>query len=268
MTDTSALPSADVSYSVSGGVATILLDRPSSMNSLGVDAKVGLLAALESARDDDSVRAVVLSGAGRAFCVGQDLREHADALDAGVGVEDTVRRHYNPIVLALSTMPKPVVACVNGMAAGAGASLALACDFRVMASSAQFLMAFARVGLGADSGASWTLPRLVGHARATALLMLAEPITAELALEMGMVNAVVADDKALDTATALALKLASGATAAYAAIKAQLAYSASHDLAESLEHEAVQQSIVGATADHLSATTAFLAKEKAVFTGR
>src|SRR5205823_12421308 len=135
--------------------------------------------------------------AGRGFCVGQDLREHADGLAAGDVDLDTVSKHYNPIVMALATCPKPVIAAVNGMAAGAGASLAFACDFRLAADNAAFLMAFARVGLGPDTGASWTLPRLVGHGRAMAMLMLAEPVNAAQALEMGLVNAVVpADDLA------------------------------------------------------------------------
>jgi 2-(1,2-epoxy-1,2-dihydrophenyl)acetyl-CoA isomerase len=162
----------------------------------------------------------------------------------------------------------PVVAAVNGMAAGAGAALALACDFRVAAEDAGFLMAFARVGLGPDSGSSWTLQRLVGMGRATAMLLLAEPITAQQALEMGLVNVVVPSADLLATAGELAARLAAGPTVAYAAIKETIAFSASHDLADSLAREAETQARCGATDDHRNAVEAFLAKQQAVFTGR
>ncbi len=258
-----------VRYDIAGGVATLTLNRPDSLNAMSVAVKEGLLAALRRADADGSVRAVVLTGAGRAFCVGQDLREHAEVLAAGGrGVEDTVRAHFNPIALTVATMPKPVLAAVNGMAAGAGASLAFAADFRLAADSAAFLLAFARVGLGADTGASWTLQRLVGYGRATALLMLAEPVGAPAALEMGLVNAVLPAADLAAAAAELAGRLAAGPTAAYAAIKAQLAYSAAADLPTALEHEARQQAAAGATADHRSATAAFVAKTAPVFIGR
>jgi 2-(1,2-epoxy-1,2-dihydrophenyl)acetyl-CoA isomerase len=257
-----------IGYDVLGGVATITLDRPQALNSLTVEMKVGLLDAVTQARDDDAVRAVLLTGAGRAFCVGQDLREHAEDLTSGRTDLNTVTEHYNPIVTALTSLPMPVVAAVNGMAAGAGAALALACDFRIAAEDAGFLMAFARVGLGPDSGSSWTLQRLVGLGRATAMLMLAEPVAAQQALEMGLVNAVVPAATLLAAAGELADRLAAGPTAAYAAIKSTIAFSASHDLPESLAREAEAQAGCGATADHRHAVEAFLAKQQAVFTGR
>jgi 2-(1,2-epoxy-1,2-dihydrophenyl)acetyl-CoA isomerase len=257
-----------IGYDVAGGVATITLDRPQSLNSLTVEMKVGLLEAVEQARDDETVRAVLLTGAGRAFCVGQDLREHADDLASGRTDLNTVTEHYNPIVSALTSLPMPVVAAVNGMAAGAGAALALACDFRIAAEDAGFLMAFARVGLGPDSGSSWTLQRLVGLGRATAMLLLAEPVTAQQAIEMGLVNIVVPGADLLATAAELAARLAAGPTVAYAAIKETIAFSASHDLADSLAREAETQARCGATEDHRNAVEAFLAKQQAVFTGR
>jgi 2-(1,2-epoxy-1,2-dihydrophenyl)acetyl-CoA isomerase len=257
-----------IGYDVAGGVATITLDRPTSLNSLTVEMKIGLLDAVERAGSDDTVRAVLLTGAGRAFCVGQDLREHADDLSSGRTDLNTVTEHYNPIVTALTSLPMPVVAAVNGMAAGAGAALALACDFRVAAEDAGFLMAFARVGLGPDSGSSWTLQRLVGLGRATAMLMLAEPITAAQALEMGLVNIVVPTADLMPTATELAARLAAGPTVAYAAIKETVAFSAAHDLSASLAREAEAQARCGATQDHRHAVEAFLAKQQAVFTGR
>ncbi|HEV2376547.1 MAG TPA: enoyl-CoA hydratase-related protein [Streptosporangiaceae bacterium] len=251
-----------------GAVLTITLNRPKARNALTAEMKVSLLAALGNAAADAAVRAVVITGAGDGFCAGQDLREHAAILESGEQPTDTVREHYNPIITTVMGMPKPVVAAVNGNAAGAGASLALACDFRVAAQRASFLMAFARVGLGPDSGASWTLQRLVGAGRAAELLMLAEPITAERALAAGLVTSVVADDELAAAADALATRLAAGPTAAYAAIKSELAYAATHDLADSLENEARWQARLGMTADHRAATLAFVRKEQPVFYGQ
>jgi len=250
-------------------VATITLNRPESMNSLSVALKIALREALEDAAADPAVRAVVLTGSGRGFCVGQDLREHVALLEAAdPSPLSTVTEHYNPIVLALAQMPKPVIAAVNGMAAGAGAGLAYACDFRIASTTSGFLLAFANVGLALDSGVSWTLPRLIGSARATALCLLAEPITAAAALEMGMVNAVVEPDHLAAAAHELAARLAAGPTAAYAAIKSGIAYAATTDLSDALAEEARLQAQMGATIDHQTSTAAFIAKEKPTYIGR
>jgi 2-(1,2-epoxy-1,2-dihydrophenyl)acetyl-CoA isomerase len=239
------------------------------MNSLSVALKEALLATVRTAAADPEVRAVVLTGTGRGFCVGQDLREHVAQLDAGdASPLSTVTEHYNPLILALARMPKPVIAAVNGMAAGAGAGLAFACDFRIAATNAGFLIAFANVGLSLDSGVSWTLPRLVGQARATALSLLAEPIPADAALEMGLVNAVVEPEHLLPSALELAARLAAGPTAAYAAIKESIAYAASTDLETALAKEGQLQDAMGRTEDHRNATAAFVAKQKPVFLGR
>ncbi len=251
------------------GVATLTLNRPESMNALSLELKIVLRDAIAEMAEDDAVRAVVLTGTGRGFCVGQDLREHVAALEAADPAPlSTVSEHYNPIVLGLAEMPKPVIAAVNGVAAGAGAGLSFACDFRIASKSASFLIAFANVGLSLDSGVSWTLPRLIGAARAAALCLLAEPVTAEAALEMGLVNAVVEPEHLLPAAHELAARLAAGPTAAYAAIKQSLAYAAQSSLAASLAKEAELQNLMGATADHNSATAAFLAKQKPTFIGR
>lgn len=251
------------------GVATLTLNRPESMNSLSVTLKQALVIALEEVGRDETVRAVVLTGAGRGFCVGQDLREHAALLEAGDPAPlHTVVEHYNPMVTAIATMPKPVIAAVNGMAAGAGAGLAFACDFRFASSGAGFLIAFANVGLTLDSGVSWTLPRLVGGARATALCLLAEPIKADAALEMGLVNAVFGPDHLMPAALELAAKLAAGPTRAYAAIRESLAFAATSTLPDALAKEAELQNAMGATEDHRNATAAFLAKQTPAFTGR
>jgi 2-(1,2-epoxy-1,2-dihydrophenyl)acetyl-CoA isomerase len=257
-----------IRYDLDGAVATITLDRPDALNALTVELKLALLDALQRAAADDAVRSVVLTGAGRAFCVGQDLREHADSLEAGDTDLNTVRDHYNPIVSALAEMPKPVIAAVNGMAAGAGASLTFACDFRILADNAKILMAFTGIGLGPDTGASWTLQRLVGYGRATAMLMLSEPVNAEQALEMGLVNAVVPAADVAATAAELAARLAAGPTVAYAGVKRALAVAARSDLAAALETEADVQAACGRTDDHRNATTAFLNKQQPTFEGR
>lgn len=264
-----------VRWDLTEAVGTILLNRPQAHNALTVEMKTALLAALRQAAASPEVRAVLITGAGPAFCAGQDLREHAEVLTAAQtgpaqtgAAMDTVREHYNPIVLAIRSMPKPVIAAVNGVAAGAGASLALACDLRVAARGASFLMAFARVGLAADTGASWTLQRLVGAGRAAELLLLAEPLAANRALELGLVTQVVDDADLPAAASALAARLAIGPTAAYAGIKAELDYAAGHDLAAALEQEAEVQAALGRTADHLAATAAFAQKQRPTFQGR
>lgn len=257
-----------IEYDVTDGVATITLNRPEALNSLTVAMKEALLAALQQARVDEQARAIVLTGEGRGFCVGQDLNEHLAGLDAGDTELSTVRAHYNPIIESIMAMPKPVIAAVNGMAAGAGAALAFACDIRIAADTGGFLMAFARVGLGPDSGASWTLQRLVGLGRATAMMMLAEPVAAPQALEMGLVSAVVPASDLTSVVRALATKLANGPTTAYAAIKETTSYAAAHSLTESLAREAEAQARCGGTVDHAKAVAAFLAKEPAAFIGR
>ncbi|WP_131738450.1 enoyl-CoA hydratase-related protein [Actinomadura roseirufa] len=257
-----------VLYDVTDGVGTITLNRPDAMNSLTAEMKEALRAAVERAAADASARAVILTGAGRAFCAGQDLREHGDNLAAGRGLDGTVRRHYNPIVLALAGMPKPVVAAVNGVAAGAGASLAFACDLVVASDKARFATAFTGIGLAPDSGMSWTLQRLVGRAKAAELLLLGEPVKAPEALELGLVGRVVPADELASASVELARRLAAGPTVSYGAVKAALDHAATSDLASALEKEAVLQDLCEKTTDHHNATEAFLKKEQPVFEGR
>lgn len=251
------------------GIATITLNRPKAMNALSVELKNALVEALADVRHDPAVRVVVLTAAGRGFCVGQDLREHVAMLEADDPTPlQTVELHYNPICSALMTMPKPVIAAINGMAAGAGASFTFACDFRIAAESAAFLMAFAGIGLGLDSGASWTLPRLIGSARASAMALLAEPVSAAAALEMGLVNAVVPDATLGAATQELATRLAHGPTAAYGAIKQAMHFAATSTLDQSLAREAELQAHLGATTDHHEGVAAFVGKRPAQFTGR
>jgi 2-(1,2-epoxy-1,2-dihydrophenyl)acetyl-CoA isomerase len=252
------------------GVVTLTLNRPDSLNSLNIALKEALRDTLAALDTDPDCRAVVLAGAGRAFCVGQDLREHVATLEAGDGDPLwTVREHYNPIATRLAGLAKPVVAAVRGTAAGAGASLAFLADFRVGGPRTSFLMAFANVGLAGDTGVSWTLPRLVGHAKATELMLLAQPVDAAESARLGLLTRLLEDDEeVLSAAQELAARLAAGPTTAYGAIKRQLAVGASGSLADALAAEAQAQQQCGATADHREATAAFVAKRPAIFTGR
>jgi len=248
----------------------LTLNRPESLNSLNLELKVELRETLAKLAEDAAVRAIVLTGAGRAFCVGQDLKEHVELIDSGSAAPlSTVREHYNPIVNGLAAMPKPVVAAVRGMAAGAGAGLAFLADFRIGGPKTGFLMAFANVGLAADTGSSWTLPRLVGHAKATELLMLAQPIDAAEAHRIGLLTTLVDDDEAvLGAAQELAAKLAAGPTVAYGQIKRELMAAATATLPVLLEVEADAQQICGATGDHRDSVAAFVAKRQPTFQGR
>ncbi|UUU31084.1 enoyl-CoA hydratase-related protein [Streptomyces sp. CA-210063] len=259
-----------VLYEVHDGLATITLNRPEAMNALNIATKVALREAVESAAGDDAVRAVLLTAAGdRAFCVGQDLKEHIGLLAEGSGqVMSTVKEHYNPVVKALTGMAKPVVAGVNGVAAGAGMGFALAADYRVVADTASFNTSFAGVALTADSGISWTLPRVIGPGRAADLLLFPRSIKAQEAYELGIANRVVPADSLHTTAEQVARTLAEGPTVAYAAIKEAVAYGFSHSLAETLEKEDELQTRAGASEDHGIAVQAFMNKEKPKYLGR
>lgn len=266
-----------VLYEVSDALAIITLNRPEAMNALDVETKVALREALRSAAADPGVRAVLLTAAGdRAFCVGQDLKEHIELLaaqDAGEGGADngrlsTVDEHYNPIVRAIAGMAKPVVAGVNGVAAGAGFGFALAADHRVVADTAKFTTSFAGVALTADSGVSWTLPRVVGPGRAMDLLLFPRSIDAEEALRLGVADRVVPAAELRAEAEKVARRLAEGPTVAYAALKESVAYGTTHSLEETLEKEDELQGRAGSSQDHRIAVQAFLDKERPKYLGR
>jgi 2-(1,2-epoxy-1,2-dihydrophenyl)acetyl-CoA isomerase len=262
--------SEPVRYDVQDHVATITLDRPDAMNSLDLATKEALLAAIQRAAGNVDVRAVVLTGSGRAFCVGQDLREHIENI-ASKPLEEvwaTVDAHYSPIALGLATMAKPVIAAVNGVAAGAGLSIAMACDLRIAADTAGFNTAFTGVALSCDTGSSWTLPRLIGPTKAMELLLMPRTLDSQEALELGLVNRVVpADDLAVEAAT-LAGRLASGPTLAYASVKQSVAFAATHPLEEALAFEGRMMARTGGSDDHRHAVQSFVDKEKPTFEGR
>jgi 2-(1,2-epoxy-1,2-dihydrophenyl)acetyl-CoA isomerase len=253
----------------SAAVVTLTFNRPDSLNSLDASLREQLRDTLAELDADPACRAVVLHGAGRAFCVGQDLREHVAILETGTDDPlHAVREHYNPIAARLGAFSRPVVAAVRGTAAGAGASLACLADFRIGGPSTRLLMAFANVGLAGDTGISWSLPRLVGHAKATELLLLAQPVDATEALRLGLLTQLVDDDEqVLPVAQELATRLAAGPTTAYAAIKQQLAVGGSGSMADALAAEAAAQQRCTVTTDHREGTTAFVAKRRPHFTG-
>jgi 2-(1,2-epoxy-1,2-dihydrophenyl)acetyl-CoA isomerase len=259
-----------VHLEVAGALATVTLDGPSSRNSLSGPTGSALLEAVRRVADDDSLRAMLLTGANAAFTAGADLRELRAGYEAGSPPDlgEVLTSGLNPLISAVATMPKPVVAAIPGAAAGAGLALALACDLRLAARSAVFSTAFAGIGLTADAGLSWILPRIVGTARATAMLLLPERLPAERALDLGLVQAVLPDDLLAATATELATRLAEGPTAAYAAIKRSVAYASTATLPEALAYEAEQQRAMGFTTDHQNAVLAFLRREPPTFTGR
>jgi 2-(1,2-epoxy-1,2-dihydrophenyl)acetyl-CoA isomerase len=246
-------------------VTTLTLDRADSLNSLTLGLKNELLQALKSAGRDRAVRAVVITGAGRAFCAGQDLRERMEPDAAPLAVE--LRQRYNPIIIAMRRLEKPIVAAVNGVAAGAGASLAFACDIRLAAPEASFILAFGRVGLVPDSGATWFLPRLVGTAKALEIALTTEPLSAADAERFGLVARIVPADGLLAEAQDLAERLAAGAPRAIALTKRALNRAWDATLEEQLEYEADLQGLAGASADHAEGVAAFVEKRRPAFTG-
>lgn len=250
-------------------VAVLSLNRPAKYNALTVELKEALLPAVAEVAGDDSVRAVVITGSGRAFCVGQDLGEHAANLDRDPTTAfDTVREHYNPLVLGVSGMAKPVIAAINGPCVGAGLGLALAADLRVAAEGLTFSTAFTGIGLTADSGLSATLAHAVGVSRATELLLCGDTFTADDARNWGLVREVVPAAEVLDAALRLARTLAAGPTRAYAEVKSAIRFGAVNELPAVLEHEADAQTRLATTRDHQAAVADFLAKTTPTFEGR
>ena len=242
----------------------ITLNRPERLNALTVEMAEALSAALDAAAADESCRALLITGAGRAFCAGQDLTAIVGmAPDEITGLLD----HYNPLVKKLRALAMPVICAVNGVAAGAGANLALACDIVLAGQGASFVQAFARIGLIPDCGGTWFLPRLVGMARARALAMLAEPVPAAIAAEWGMIWQVVEDDRLMAAAHALAARLAGGATSGLALTKRALDAAEASDLDHQLDLERDLQAAASASPDHAEGVRAFLEKRPPVFTG-
>lgn len=249
---------------IADGVATISLNRPDKLNSFDREMALETIAALDAAKDDANIRAVLLTGEGRAFCAGQDL---AEAIAPGTKIEEILTTQYNPIVRRIRSLPKPVVCAVNGVAAGAGANIAYACDLTLAAESANFIQSFINIGLIPDSGGTFTLPRLVGMQRAFGQMILAPKVSAKEAEAMGMIWKAVPDAELMNEATALAKKLATMPTKAIALTKEALNRSQNTSLDTQLDHENELQSIAGRSHDYNEGVKAFLEKRKPVYRG-
>ncbi len=257
-----------IEFAVDESIARITLNRPDVLNALNVPLITELRHAIEAIRDDPRVRCLLLTGNGRGFCAGADLKQRMAGMegqrpDVGASIET----YYNPVIRGLGSLRIPIVCAVNGIAAGAGASLALACDIVVAARSASFLQAFARIGLIPDCGSTWLLPRLVGSARAKALAMLAEPVSAEQAQAWGMIWQCVDDEALADTTAKLAAYLAQQPTQAMGLLKRAMTLSSDNSLHEQLDIERDLQRVAGYTDDFVEGVSAFAEKRPAVFKG-
>ncbi len=262
-----------VKVTQSGAVRTLQLNRPKSLNSFTAEMHAQLRSALDAAAEDAAVRCVILTGAGRGFCAGQDLSDpgvapNPDPKGPPTDIGATIERHYRPLALRLRSMPVPVLAAVNGVAAGAGANIAFGCDIVIAARSASFIQAFSKIGLVPDCGGTWLLPRLMGRANAMALAMLGDKLMAEDAVRLGLIWKCV-DDAALPAeAEALAARLAKMPTRALVATRKALDDAQQLDLAAALSLEAVAQRTLGAAPDFAEGVAAFMAKRPAVFSDR
>ena len=251
--------------SVDNGVGIIRFNRPDKFNSFNREMALALQAALDAFAIDNSVRAVLITADGKAFCAGQDLAEAIDS--SGPGIQSIVREHYNPIIKKIRAIQKPVICAVNGVAAGAGANIALACDIVIAGASASFIQAFSKIGLVPDSGGTFFLPRLIGFQRATALMMLGDKVSAMEALHMGMIYKVYDDEKLSDEALEMSRKLALMPTKGIAMTKELLNKSLGNSLDEQLDCEEEYQAEAGKTVDYKEGVNAFLEKRKPIFKG-
>ena len=257
-----------IEYTVARGVACLTLNRPDSLNSFTAAMHGEVAEVLKAAAEDRAIRAVVITGAGRGFCAGQDLNDRNVAPGERVDLGESVDQFYNPLIRRITGMEKPVICAVNGVAAGAGANLALACDLVFAAESAKFVESFAMLGLIPDSGGSWHLPRMIGMARAKGMAMLMPKVTAQQAKEWGLIWEVVEDAKLMDTVMALAEHLATQPTRGFAYTKQTFSASMTNTLDEQLELEKTLMSTAGFTDDYAEGVKAFLEKRQPEYKGQ
>jgi 2-(1,2-epoxy-1,2-dihydrophenyl)acetyl-CoA isomerase len=251
---------------IESGVLTLTLNRPTLFNSFNKEMAIALQTALKEASLNDEVRAIVITGGGKAFCAGQDLSE-AMALD-GPSLQSIVRDHYNPIIELIRTIEKPIIAAVNGVAAGAGANIALACDITFAKESANFIQAFSKIGLIPDSGGTFFLPRIIGMQKATALMMTGDKVSAKQAEAMNLIYKAVADDSFEEEVSVFAIQLAKMPTKGLGLTKKALNASFTNDLSAQLALEEELQTKAGKTADFKEGVTAFLEKRAPIFNGK
>ncbi len=258
----------DIQFQIENGVAQLTLNRPDKLNSFTQAMHLEVRAALDQIAADPSVRVLLLTGAGRGFCAGQDLSDRAVEPGAkGVDLGDSVEKFYAPLVLTLRTLPMPVICAVNGVAAGAGANIALACDIVLAAKSASFVEVFCKLGLIPDTGGTWILPRLIGHARATGLAMLGEKLTAERAEQWGLIWKCVPDDELMKEALAMATHFATAPTKGLAFTKRALLASHDNSFPEQLKLEGEMMRELGHSHDYQEGVAAFMAKRPPQFKG-
>ncbi len=255
-------------YTVDKSVLTITLNRPDKLNAMTPTLLRELKEAFEQANIDQQVRVVILTGAGRGFCAGADLAAASELMmSGGFSYEENLNATYNPLILTMQNLQKPIIAAVNGVAAGAGMSLALACDIRIAAESASFLQAFVKIGLVPDSGSTWMLPRLIGVTKALELMLTGQRVSAAEALDLGLVNQVVADAELGSTVTQMAQMFATAPTKTLGLIKQAVNFAMTSTLEAAMKNEAALQDVAGKSADHMEGVAAFLEKRPAAFKG-
>ena len=256
-------------YTIENSILTITLNRPDKLNAMTPLLLHELKEAFEQANSDQTVRVVILTGAGRGFCAGADLAAASQLMmSEGFSYEENLNATYNPLILTMQNLQKPIIAAVNGVAAGAGMSLTLACDIRIAAESASFLQAFVKIGLVPDSGSTWMLPRLIGMTKALELMLTGQRVSAAEAFDMKLVNQVVADDEFGATVQQMAQMFANAPTKTLGLIKQAVNFAMASTLEAAMKNEAALQDVAAKTADHIEGVAAFLEKRPATFKGK